>query len=139
MSKLKRHSLLICLVFLLALVACGDDDDDSNNDTENNTTANQGDGDGDGDGNGNGDEPTVSESDYVDACVAHNDECETGGGNGSMEEGCAHLWQSDLDNASNPGACVDSRVEAWNCMVDDECGDGPECMEPMQGVGEYCQ
>lgn len=126
MKRSKMMAVLFALVLALGAVACGDTEDDGNNSDNGNDT---------NESEENSDDPTVTESEYIDACVEHADTCESAQGD---ESDCEDLWNADMDGASNSGACVDARVEGWGCMVDHECGDESGCQEIFSDIGSYC-
>ncbi len=128
----KWITIFVSLVFAAALVACGDDDSDENNDGNNgNNEINETNG-------TNG--PTVTQSEFVEACLEHDEVCEPHDDT-SSENDCESVWEFDMENAVNPGGCVDNRVAGWECLVAEDCGDGdgPACAEEFVAIGEYCQ
>lgn len=84
------------------------------------------------------DTPTVDESEFVGACSNYLDVCDPDDGF-STEEHCENMWEIDLANAANPGSCVDSRTDLWICFAEEDCGDGPACMDGMMEMAEHCQ
>lgn len=126
MKYSKTMALVFALVLALGVVACGEtDDDDGEEQSEQD----------DNDNDSDSDEPTVAESEYVDTCVDHADSCDSAQGD---ESDCENLWEADLEGASQPGACVDARVEGWDCMMENDCGEEAGCQEIFADIGSYC-
>ncbi len=83
------------------------------------------------------DTPRVDQSDFVNACSNYIDVCNPDDGF-STEEDCENMWELDLANATNPGTCVDLRTDMWGCFAEEDCGEGPACMDDMVALGEHC-